>query len=265
VLCALVVAGCGQTTAVKTVTVSEVVTVERAAPRRRSAPAPRPTSPGPDRFRPCDQNIVAKAGTTTCGFAQNAFYEYWRSGKAPVLAVLSPALGRRLDTICTSNGVTVRCTTDDGGVVRFPERAVDAYTPEMARAFAAAYGLEPPDEAGGDPHAYVPYDDPVDGIDALPEEVHDALEGAEPDWFEEELSPPSVLGEGSLYDRLTRAGVGLSGPAWTGSTGYGGVNRAGFPKNQYVRPHRRSDGTYVRGYWRNSPHDGLPTCKVIDC
>jgi hypothetical protein len=47
--------------------------------------------------------------------------------------------------------------------------------------------------------------------------------------------------------------------------GFGQFNAAGFPKNQYVRPYIRRDGTGVSGYWRNSPSDGLPTCKVITC
>ena len=47
--------------------------------------------------------------------------------------------------------------------------------------------------------------------------------------------------------------------------GFGDFNAAGFPKNQYVRPYVRRDGTVVTGYWRNSPSDGLPTCQVITC
>lgn len=47
--------------------------------------------------------------------------------------------------------------------------------------------------------------------------------------------------------------------------GFGELNRAGFPKTQYVRPYFRSNGTYVGGYWRNSTSDGLPTCRVIRC
>jgi hypothetical protein len=47
--------------------------------------------------------------------------------------------------------------------------------------------------------------------------------------------------------------------------GFGELNAAGFPKNQYVRPYVRRDGTLVNGYWRNSPSDGLPTCRVIKC
>jgi hypothetical protein len=51
----------------------------------------------------------------------------------------------------------------------------------------------------------------------------------------------------------------------TFASGFGGFNAAGFPKNQYVRPYLRRDGTFVSGYWRNSPSDGLPTCRIIHC
>jgi hypothetical protein len=47
--------------------------------------------------------------------------------------------------------------------------------------------------------------------------------------------------------------------------GFGELNEAGFPKNQYVRSYVRRDGTFVHGYWRNSPSDGLPTCRIINC
>jgi hypothetical protein len=63
-----------------------------------------------------------------------------------------------------------------------------------------------------------------------------------------------------------RAGVGssYSYPDPT-ARGFGELNAAGYPKNQYVRPYVRRDGTMVSGYWRNSPSDGLPTCRVISC
>jgi hypothetical protein len=47
--------------------------------------------------------------------------------------------------------------------------------------------------------------------------------------------------------------------------GFGQDNAAGFPRNQYVRPYVRSDGTMVSGYWRNDPTDGLPTCQIVSC
>jgi hypothetical protein len=51
----------------------------------------------------------------------------------------------------------------------------------------------------------------------------------------------------------------------TYAAGFGGYNAAGFPKNQYVRSYFRRDGTFVHSYWRNSPTDGLPTCRIIRC
>jgi hypothetical protein len=69
--------------------------------------------------------------------------------------------------------------------------------------------------------------------------------------------------------------AGLTGSYWDSSAyatvpdfaapGFGGFNAAGFPKSQYVRPYFRRDGTFVNGYWRNSPSDGLPTCHIISC
>jgi hypothetical protein len=53
-------------------------------------------------------------------------------------------------------------------------------------------------------------------------------------------------------------------PDYTAS-GFGELNGAGFPKNQFVRSYVRRDGTFVHSYWRNSPSDGLPTCKIINC
>ena len=66
----------------------------------------------------------------------------------------------------------------------------------------------------------------------------------------------------SLYWRP--AGRTVSIPN-TFATGYGQLNAAGFPRNQFVRGYVRRDGTYVRPYWRNSPTDGLPTCRLIRC
>ena len=60
------------------------------------------------------------------------------------------------------------------------------------------------------------------------------------------------------------AGTAVSIPD-PNAPGFGEMNAAGFPRNQYVRPYVRSDGTMVSGYWRNDPTDGLPTCDVISC
>jgi hypothetical protein len=49
------------------------------------------------------------------------------------------------------------------------------------------------------------------------------------------------------------------------AAGFGETDAAGLPKNQYVRSYIRSDGTFVSGYWRNSPSDGVSTCSVVGC
>jgi hypothetical protein len=77
------------------------------------------------------------------------------------------------------------------------------------------------------------------------------------DEIDSEFSP-------SLTDDYWASDDAVSIPDPTAS-GFGEFNDAGFPKNQYVRPYVRRDGTRVDGYWRNSPSDGLPTCQVISC
>lgn len=92
-----------------------------------------------------------------------------------------------------------------------------------------------------------------------------------------DFSPRSTTVLTSGYDRLDadysdklttrywdRAGRGSLVPDYSAS-GFGELNGAGYPKNQYVRPYVRRDGTSVSGYWRNSPTDGLPTCHIISC
>jgi hypothetical protein len=69
----------------------------------------------------------------------------------------------------------------------------------------------------------------------------------------------------TLSERYWRAaGPAVSVPDPT-APGFAQDNAAGFPRNQYVRPYARSDGTLVGGYWRNDPTDGLPTCRVVSC
>ena len=49
------------------------------------------------------------------------------------------------------------------------------------------------------------------------------------------------------------------------AAGFGETDAAGLPKNQYVRSYIRTDGTFVLGYWRNSPDDGVSACSVVGC
>jgi serine/threonine-protein kinase len=86
-------------------------------------------------YKSCDENIRARSGTTTCGFATNAFYVYWETGGQPDLAVWSPSAGKYLPTRCAVDAGTVMCSTDDGGLVEFPEEAVATYSDRLAKIY----------------------------------------------------------------------------------------------------------------------------------
>lgn len=144
------VGGCGSDRVVV-----RTVTVERAAPPQAIADLPNltdststrttattPTS-APDAFARCDANVSAKTPTTTCGFASNAFYEYWTSGKAERIRAYSPATHRVFSARCTGHGDSVECATSDGGVARFARAAIDRYTQEQADAYAAGHDVGP--------------------------------------------------------------------------------------------------------------------------
>jgi hypothetical protein len=116
----------------------------KAAKARKTTPNPKPTrtpapKPKPPAFIACDPNIRAKAGTTTCPFAQNVFYEYWYSWNYLELsrfAAYSSAADDWFDMTCT-DGSTISCTANDGSEVRFPTSAVLAYTERNADSYAA--------------------------------------------------------------------------------------------------------------------------------
>jgi hypothetical protein len=138
---------CGAVQQTKTVTVS--------APAQEPAAAA-PASPKPDtdsdggpttHARPktvltaCDANVRAKATTTTCGFAENVFYEYWRRlkyGEVTDIEAFSSALKTFLPVDC-NEGDAVVCRTPAGAVVRFPLSAVNAYTLENAADYAGSH------------------------------------------------------------------------------------------------------------------------------
>jgi hypothetical protein len=100
-----------------------------------SAPRPKTT------LIACDANVRIKAATTTCAFAENVFYEYWRSleyGEVTEIEAFSPALGRFLAIDC-DHGDAVSCRTHAGALVRFPQTAVEAYTIENAAKYSRGH------------------------------------------------------------------------------------------------------------------------------
>ncbi|HWV83930.1 MAG TPA: hypothetical protein VNZ62_00660 [Capillimicrobium sp.] len=136
-----------------TVTVTETVQTEESRDRKR-AKRRRARAARSARYASCDANISVLRETTTCGFAQNVFYEYWLNDRSAVVEAYSPAVGEVFTTRCREGFVRVTCSTSDGGRVRFPVAAVDAYTEEQAAAYAAGAELGPhhepePDSTGG--------------------------------------------------------------------------------------------------------------------
>jgi hypothetical protein len=141
------VSACGEAQQTKTFTVT-TSTPTKDATTATSRPKERANSDGgaPVRrhkstLKTCDPNIRVKATTTTCGFAANVFYEYWRStedGEATDVEAYSPALKTYVAVDCKQND-PVTCRTDAGALVRFPVRAVEAYTTEQAATYAASH------------------------------------------------------------------------------------------------------------------------------
>jgi hypothetical protein len=158
---ALAVSACGEAPQTTTVTVaaktsapSPDATTTTSRPKQRAgsgsgAAARRPKST----LTSCDPNIRVKAGTTTCGFAENVFYEYWRwlkYAEVEHIQAYSPALETYLPVKC-KQGNPVTCRTAAGALVRFPLRAVDAYTVDDAAAYAASHTVTKGPHRADDP------------------------------------------------------------------------------------------------------------------
>jgi len=158
-LAALALAGCGDTTT-KTVTERETVPQAAATTERSS------TKAGSDELRgseastesatkkaarsrtagkwvSCDSNVTALRPHTSCGFAQNAFYGYWSAEGMSPIDVWSPSTKRTYSTRCTLGSTRVTCRTSDGGRVRFPTSALQAYSSSQAAAYAASHDVGP--------------------------------------------------------------------------------------------------------------------------
>ena len=142
-------ASCGGTkTVVKTVTVVQTVTAGNSAsplPPRAQRPMKPPASAHqpPSGYIRCDPNIEAKAGTTTCGFAENAFWEYWTNHESSSISVWSPATHSSFNATCTPTGSMVVCKTATHSVVRFTQAAVDSYSSAQADAYARSHDVGP--------------------------------------------------------------------------------------------------------------------------
>jgi hypothetical protein len=139
---------CGQSaTGTETVTTTVTRTATTAAatttPRKnRASPAATKEVPAETgSWTACDPNIEARRPHTSCGFAQNAFYEYWVSDESTSIQVYSPALGATLATRCTAGSTRVMCRTGDGGRVRFARTALNAYSADQADLYASTHDV----------------------------------------------------------------------------------------------------------------------------
>lgn len=125
----------------------------RRGPVRAIRTPTRRTSPAVATFTSCDANIRAKASNTTCLFAQNVFYEYYREthGQASDVTVRawSPAAARFYRVRC-SGEMSILCRAGDGAAVKFSSVAVSAYDDEQAAAYASTHATGHPAPGGGD-------------------------------------------------------------------------------------------------------------------
>jgi hypothetical protein len=100
----------------------------------------------------CDSNIAVNPKSTTCAFAQNAFFSYWIEYDSPGSVVdasgypvYSSALEKTLTLRC-DGAAKVVCVGAAGAYVEFPMSAVEAYTRSNAErylSYADTGGIEP--------------------------------------------------------------------------------------------------------------------------
>jgi hypothetical protein len=130
--------GCGGATS------TVVVTAPAAAPKTSTVVVHEQSTKQahPRKWKNCDANVRAKIGTTSCAFAENVFYSYWKARQAgdDSFKVYSPVTRRAYTMTCTA-GVKVACRAGDGGAVRFPQTAVDAYSADQGVAYCSSHQL----------------------------------------------------------------------------------------------------------------------------
>jgi hypothetical protein len=106
-----------------------------------------PSSPNQFPQRNCDTNIVANSATS-CGLAENAFYEYYATsqagGSTESMQVYSPGTHKDYLVGCTPQNGLVECYGPDlasGIYLDFPTAAVSSYSQADASAYAASHDV----------------------------------------------------------------------------------------------------------------------------
>jgi hypothetical protein len=115
-----------------------------------------PSDPNESPQRNCDAQIVANS-ETSCAFAENAFYDAYRSSifERPTFSIeaYSPSTHKNYELFCEhSASPLIGCIsspTADGIYISFPRAALIAYTESQADAYAASHqvGNPPPPAA----------------------------------------------------------------------------------------------------------------------
>jgi hypothetical protein len=125
-----------------------------------------PEDPNVSPQRNCDTNIVANA-RTSCGLAENAFYEYYQAHatgtKLVSIMVHSPTTGKDYELGCQSSNGLIGCEstpTSDYIFVDFPEAAVNVYTDAQARAYASTRDVGHPGKPYSPPASSEPSPSP---------------------------------------------------------------------------------------------------------
>jgi hypothetical protein len=270
-------AGCGSDTsaerergaAVSTATPRDAASVappssaRRETSRSRGAGAPRAPAAAAG-FEKCDPNISVRAATTTCGFAQNVFYEFFIEGVLfepnNAIRAYSPVSRQDYAVSCTTDeDDRVRCVAGDGGEVRFSLAALLAYDDEQADRYASTHDLGPnradaPSRGNG----------PDEERAALPE---DRRPTTGPDLGHGDEIPNYDEGRGyrvrcadGMYSRSGgiqgacsgHGGVAGGPPSSDSAPSYGGTSPSGGG-TVHVDGYYRKDGTYVRPHTRRAP------------
>jgi hypothetical protein len=126
----------------------------RHAAVARSSPSP--SAQVAPTFVSCDANISVRAATTTCPFAENVFYELFQATagyiSATTVRAWSPAT-RRFYSVHCSGGRSIVCTAGDGGEVRFPSEAMDAYDDSQAARYASTHETGPSQVSDENPNS----------------------------------------------------------------------------------------------------------------
>ena len=109
-----------------------------------------PSDPNESRQRNCNTDIVANSNTS-CGFAENAFYQYYeahsRGGKGVSVMVHSPATGKDYELFCEQSSGLIGCDSSplsDDIYVSFPEAAIASYSDAQAASYARTHAVGHP-------------------------------------------------------------------------------------------------------------------------